>query len=58
MRFAVGKSPTKKQFLLNMDAKISDEEFINDTSSLLRTIEKYNPNEAYELVKKELLEKL
>jgi predicted nucleotidyltransferase component of viral defense system len=58
MRFAVGKSPTKKQFLMNMNAKIIDEDFINDTAFLLRTTEIYNPNNAYELVKKELLEKL
>lgn len=58
MKFVVGKSPTRKQFLLNMDAKLLDNDFINDTAFLLRTTEKYNPNEAYELVKKEILEKL
>ena len=58
MKFAVGKIPPKKQFLLNIDAKIRDDDFVSDTSFLLRTTEKYNPNEAYELVKKEILEKL
>ncbi len=58
MKFVVGKSPSKKQFLLNMDAKIFDDDFLQDTSFLLRTTEKYNPAEAYEFVKKELLEKL
>jgi predicted nucleotidyltransferase component of viral defense system len=58
MKFIVGKSPTKKQFLLNMDEKIIDKDFVNDTAFLLRTTEKYNLDEAYELVKKELLEKL
>lgn len=58
MKFVVGKSPTKKQFLLNMDAKLTDNDFINDAAFLLRTTEKYYPDEAYELVKKEILEKL
>jgi predicted nucleotidyltransferase component of viral defense system len=58
MKFVVGKSPTKKQFLINMDAKIIDDDFLSDTSFLLRTTEKYNPTEAYEFVKKVLLEKL
>jgi predicted nucleotidyltransferase component of viral defense system len=58
MKFVVGKSPTKKQYLLNMDEKIIDKDFVNDTAFLLRTTEKYNPAEAYEVVKKELLDKL
>ncbi len=58
MKFAVGKIPPKKQFLLNIDAKIRDDDFVSDTSFLLRATEKYNPIEAYELVKKEILEKL
>ena len=58
MNFVVDKSPTKKQFLLNMDEKMNDDEFISDTAYLLRPTEKYNPHEAYELVKKELIEKL
>ena len=58
MKFVVGKSPTKKQFLINMDEKIIDKDFVNDTASLLRTTEKYNPEEAYVVVKKELLDKL
>lgn len=58
MNFAVGKSPTRKQFLLNMDQKMNDDDFINDTAFLLRPSENYSHKEAYELVKNQLLENL
>lgn len=58
MKFAVGKWPTKKQFLINIDQKIADSEFLNDTKYILRPTEKYDPDFAYELVKKELIEKM
>lgn len=58
MDFVVDNPPTQKEFLLNMDAKIVDEEFLGDTNMILRPDEHYNPQEAYELVRSELLEKL
>jgi len=58
MKFVVGKGPTKKQFLLNLNQKITDPEFLNDTKYILRPTEKYNPEFACELVKKELIEKM
>ncbi|NCO53881.1 MAG: nucleotidyl transferase AbiEii/AbiGii toxin family protein [Bacteroidetes bacterium CG02_land_8_20_14_3_00_31_25] len=58
IEFAAGKPPTKKEFLLNMELKMKDEEFIGDTNMLLRNIEHYNPHKAYEVVKSTLLDKL
>lgn len=56
--FAVANPPTRKEYLLNMEKKLQDEEFLGDTEMLLRPNENYNPQEAWELVKKELIEKL
>ena len=41
-----------------MEEKIANDEFTGDTASLLRPEEKYNPNEAYEIVKAQIIDKL
>lgn len=41
-----------------MEIKMQDDEFLGDTELLLRPSEKFNPQEAYEIIKKELIEKL
>ena len=56
--FVVVQPPTQKEYLLNMEQKIEDDEFLGDISMILRPDEKYNPQEAWELVKRELIEKL
>lgn len=56
--FAVDNPPTKKEFLQNMELKMQDEEFLGDTNLLLRVDDKYNPTEAWELVKNQLIEML
>ncbi|MDR1881960.1 MAG: nucleotidyl transferase AbiEii/AbiGii toxin family protein, partial [Prevotella sp.] len=56
--FVVDKPPTQKEFLLNMEQKMTDEEFLGDTNMLLRPNEIYNPHEAYEWVKSRLIENL
>lgn len=56
--FAVDNPPTQKEYLLNMEQKIHDEEFLGDIALLLRPDEKYNPVEAWELVRGLLIEKL
>jgi hypothetical protein len=56
--FVVDSPPTQKEYLLNMEQKIEDEEFLGDTAMLLRSSEKYNPLEAWELVRSQLIEKL
>lgn len=59
MSFALEKSiPTRKQFLMNLEAKRKDEEFLGDTIALLRPEEKYNQEEAFELVLKYLVEQM
>ena len=56
--FVVDNPPTQKEYLLNMEQKIEDDEFLGDISMLLRPDENYNPQEAWELVKRELIENL
>lgn len=58
MAFAVNQLPTYKQFMLNLDNKMTDPDFLEDTRNLIRTDKSYNPVEGYELVKKELIERL
>jgi len=58
MRFVVTNIPTQKQYILNLEEKMKDDEFINDTNFLLRPTENYDPVEAYELVKEKLLARL
>ncbi len=57
MKFSLTKPiPTKKEFLMQMEAKKADAEFLGDTVALLRPNEKYNHEEAFELVIKNLIE--
>jgi len=58
MKFVVSQLPTRKQFIQNMEAKMLDAEFRGDTVALIRPDEKYNQEEAYELVKTEIIERL
>jgi len=54
--FSVEKPPTQREYILNMEAKLKDKEFLGDTMGLLRPDIPYNPSEAYELVKTKLIE--
>jgi predicted nucleotidyltransferase component of viral defense system len=57
MNFSLEKAiPTKKQFILNLEAKRNDSEFLGDTVALLRPKEKYDQDVAFELVLKYLVE--
>lgn len=58
MLFVVSAPPTQKEFILNMETKMQDSEFLSDTQLLLRNGENYNPQKAYELVKVNLLERI
>lgn len=53
-----GNRVSQKEFIANMKMKIEDADFVGDMRGLLRSGIAYNINEAYELVKKEILEKL
>ncbi|MFA5649214.1 MAG: nucleotidyl transferase AbiEii/AbiGii toxin family protein [Bacteroidales bacterium] len=57
--FATGKrSPSKKEFLLNIEEKEASAEFTGDMEALLRTEIKYNQSDAFNWLKKELVENI
>lgn len=60
MAFVVEHIPTKKEFLLNMDEKMQDKEFLNDIQDFIPAEEalQYDPLAAYGLVRNEILERL
>ena len=53
-----GLSVTSNEYAANMEDKILDSDFIGDTAALLRTEIEYDAKIAWELVKRELIEKL
>jgi predicted nucleotidyltransferase component of viral defense system len=56
--FSDGGSPSKEVYLANMEEKMKEEIFLNDTQALLRPSLNFNPQEAYEIVKNKLIEKI
>ncbi len=58
MSFSDGRAATAKEFILNMDHKINDDTFLGDIEGLLRPKISYDDKKAYELIRKELLEKI
>lgn len=58
MEFSVDQPPTRKQFLRNLESKLTDREFIGDTTALLRAGETYDCDAAFELVKSELIDRI
>ncbi len=54
--FSVEKPPTLREFMLNIEAKMKNSEFLGDTTALLRPDVPYNPRDAYELVSVQLIE--
>ena len=59
MEFVVGKAPTYKQFMQNMESKMQDPDFLDDTDILLREgAPKFNPERAFELVRTTFIERM
>ena len=58
MAFSVSNPPTLKQFLLNMEQKLHDPDFLGDIYALLRPGVEYDSDRALDLVKTELIEKI
>jgi predicted nucleotidyltransferase component of viral defense system len=58
MKFVVDTPPSSKQFILNMEAKILDSEFLGDITALIRSNDIYEAFEAYQHIKNQLIEKL
>ncbi len=58
MKFSVQNPPSRKEFLLNLEAKMKDAEFLGDTTALLKPDIPYNPEVAYQLVRTQLIERI
>ena len=58
MSFVVEHAPTYKEFVLNMEEKMNEEEFLTDMNLLLRPYTKFDPKEAYQIVKSRLIDRL
>ncbi len=58
MEFVVDHIPTYKEFIINMEDKMQDDEFLGDTQQLLRPDENFDPQKGYELVRTMLIDKL
>lgn len=58
MKFSVGTIPTQKQFLLNLEEKEQDADFLNDMKGIIRPEVIYDQKQAFEWVRNELLVKL
>lgn len=58
IEFSDGESPSQTVYLANMEEKMQEEIFLNDTQALLRPSLTFNPQEAYEIVKSKLIEKI
>jgi predicted nucleotidyltransferase component of viral defense system len=55
---AVDKPPTQKQFLANMNLKMSDREFLGDIRLVLKQGIEYDNAAAWELVREKLVERI
>ncbi len=58
MKHSNDKAATAEEFINNMDEKMKDDTFKGDIVGLLRPGIKFNIDNAYKLVKKEILEKI
>lgn len=58
LRFVASHAPTYKEFVLNMDGKMQDAEFLGDTVGLLRPGLAFEPLVAWEKVREELVGRL
>jgi predicted nucleotidyltransferase component of viral defense system len=58
IEFSDGESPTQSVYIANMEEKMQEEIFLRDTQALLRPTLTFNPQEAYEIVRRELIEKI
>jgi predicted nucleotidyltransferase component of viral defense system len=58
MNHEVSGIPSKISYLKNLKDKMKDPEFLGDTTALLHPDETYDPNEGFDLVKKEIIERM
>ena len=57
MNHSEEKPPDRDLYINNMEEKLKDPEFIGDITALIRPEEKWNAEEAYQLIKTEIIEK-
>lgn len=55
LRFVASHAPTYKEFVLNMDEKMHNPEFLGDTTDLLRPGLTFDPQTAWEKVREEIV---
>ena len=58
LRFVASHAPTYKEFVLNMDEKMQNPEFLGDTAGLLRPGLTFEPQPAWEQVRDVIVTKL
>ena len=58
MEYSADKPPTQKQFLANMEEKMTDSEFLQDIHIILKPGVEYNNDKAWEFVKGKLIMKI
>ncbi len=58
IKHTAGSVPTKEIYLKNIEEKMHDPEFTGDIAGLLKPGEKWNPRQAYDTVKNEILDKI
>ena len=58
LRFVASHAPTYKEFVMNMEGKMTDSEFLGDTMGLLRPGLAFEPLAAWETVREELVARL
>jgi len=54
----LNQPPSAKIFLRNMEQKMNDPDFLRDTDAILSPEEIYDPQSAYDIVKRRILELL
>lgn len=52
------KAPTAREFELNLEEKIQDDEFVGDITALLRPGIEYDQDQAFEVISTKLIQKL
>lgn len=55
LRFVASHAPTHKEFVVNMEEKMQNPEFLGDTTALLRPGIAFDPQKAWEKVRDDLV---
>jgi len=58
MEYSDGKTPTRKEYICNLEDKIKVPQFLKDMEGIIRPGEEYNPIEAFEVVKEVFIQNM